>query len=229
MRYFNFVALAGWWLAGGAALAQNCQNYYQFKNGGVIEMTITNKKGKVMGKQILKPSNVKTTAGTLTATVNAQFVNEKGKEISSSVYQAKCNGNKVEIDMRMSMPASPNGSPANAAEATLSGDYLAYPATLTVGNSLPDGTAQLQMNNNGMATTTSIAITNRQVVSKESVTTTAGTWNCFKITGHTKIAVGMGSIKLPAMNTDTTEWYAPGFGVVRTESDHGKTELTLIQ
>ncbi len=229
MNPLKLLALAGVLLASGQTVAQSCQNYYQFKNGAVIEMTITNRKGKVTGKQIIKPSNVHTVGGALTATVNTQFVNENGKELNSSVYQAKCLGNKIEVDMRMSMPPSPQGSPTGSADATLTGDYLTYPATLAVGSHLPDGNAQLTMNNGGIAATSTIAITNRQVVGKESVTTSAGTWDCFKITAHTKLAVAMGRLNLPAMNLDTTEWYAPGFGLVKTESEHGKTEITAIQ
>jgi hypothetical protein len=72
-----------------------------------------------------------------------------------------------------------------------------------------------------------IDITNRRVNAKESVTTPAGTWNCFKITYHTKMLMKMG-IGIP-MNSDITEWYAPGFGVVKSESNGGGTEIVSIK
>jgi hypothetical protein len=70
-------------------------------------------------------------------------------------------------------------------------------------------------------------MTKRKVEGRESVTTPAGTWNCFKITYHSKMIFKMG-IGIP-MNMDVTEWWAPGFGVVKTESDSGKTEITAIK
>jgi hypothetical protein len=38
-----------------------------------------------------------------------------------------------------------------------------------------------------------------------------------------KIGIGI------PINADVTEWYAPGFGVVKTESGGGKTEITAIK
>jgi hypothetical protein len=35
-------------------------------------------------------------------------------------------------------------------------------------------------------------------------------------------------IGLPAMNMDNTEWFAPGFGIVKTQSKHGGTAITAI-
>jgi hypothetical protein len=65
------------------------------------------------------------------------------------------------------------------------------------------------------------------VQGKESITTPAGTWDCFKITYHSKVVIKIG-IGIPA-NADVTEWYAPGFGVVKTESNSGVTEITSVK
>jgi hypothetical protein len=70
-------------------------------------------------------------------------------------------------------------------------------------------------------------MTKRKVTGKESLTTPAGTWDCFTITYHSKMIFKMG-IGIP-MNSDVTEWYAPGFGVVKTESNGGSTLITSVK
>ena len=84
------------------------------------------------------------------------------------------------------------------------------------------------VNNNGMQQSLIMNVTNRKVEGKESVTTPAGTWECFKITSKNKINMKMGPIGVP-MNIDNTEWFAPGFGVVKTESKHGSTVITSVK
>ena len=73
----------------------------------------------------------------------------------------------------------------------------------------------------------SVEITNRKVEGKESITTAAGTWDCFKISYHSKVLVKI-IVGIP-MNSNVTEWYAPGFGVVKTESNGGWTAITSIK
>ncbi len=71
-------------------------------------------------------------------------------------------------------------------------------------------------------------VTNRKVQAKETVTTSAGTWDCYKITNSTKMKIKTMGIGMP-MNIENTEWFAPGFGVVKTESKSGGTAITAIR
>ncbi|MGB8192458.1 MAG: hypothetical protein WCF67_11095, partial [Chitinophagaceae bacterium] len=82
--------------------------------------------------------------------------------------------------------------------------------------------------NSGMQQTLTLNVTDRKVEAKESVTTPAGTWECYKISSKNKIHVKMGPIGIP-MNMEVTEWFAPGFGVVKTESKSGGTMITAVK
>jgi hypothetical protein len=84
------------------------------------------------------------------------------------------------------------------------------------------------MNNSGMQQTLTLVVSDRKVEGKESVTTPAGTWECFKISGKNKITMKMGPVGIP-MNIESTEWFAPGFGVVKTESKSGSTLITVVK
>jgi hypothetical protein len=86
----------------------------------------------------------------------------------------------------------------------------------------------MNMDNHGMTQTLTMVISNRKIDAQESVTTTAGTWNCFKISFKCKIGVKTGPFSIPA-TFEGTEWYAPGFGIVKTESKFGSTAITSIK
>jgi hypothetical protein len=38
-----------------------------------------------------------------------------------------------------------------------------------------------------------------------------------------------GPFPTPTVNIDGTEWYAPGVGIIKTESQHGSTAVTSIK
>jgi hypothetical protein len=208
-------------------IAQNCSAYYYLQNNKTIEMTLFNKKDKETGKNIYTISNVKKAGNTTTATVNSEFIDSKGKSISKASNNIKCVGGVVMMDMKMFIPSAQQGQ-MGTGSASASDVYLEYPASMKEGDQLKDGEFKMDFKmESGMGGSVSVAITNRKVEGKESVTTPAGTWDCFKLTYHTKIIMKMG-IGIP-MNADVTEWYAPGFGTVKTESGGGKTEITSVK
>ena len=108
------------------------------------------------------------------------------------------------------------------------GGHLEYPGKMSVGDALKDGNMTMEMNTSGLPSTATINITDRKVEGQESVTTPAGTWNCYKITYKGKMTIKMGPLPVNT-NLDGTEWFAPGFGIVKTESKHGSTAITSIK
>src|SRR6185437_10586736 len=80
----------------------------------------------------------------------------------------------------------------------------------------------------GPRQTLTMFISNRKVEGQESITTSAGTWNCFRITYKSKVTVKTGPFGFP-VTIEGTEWYAPGFGIVKTQSKYGGTAITSIK
>ena len=206
--------------------AQNCSGYYFLQNNKTVEMEIYNKKGEVSGKQIYKVTNVSNSGNTTTADINTQMLDKKGKEISKGASKMKCADGVMMVDMKMSMPTQP-GQTVNA-DANASDIYIEYPNSMSVGDNLKDASMHLEMNSTGMKQTIDMEVTNRKVDSKEKITTTAGTWDCFKITCHTLMKMKIMGIGKP-MEFDSVEWYAPGFGVVKTESKYGGTAIVAVR
>ena len=131
------------------------------------------------------------------------------------------------VDMKMFIPSAQQEQMGDIS-GNASTSFLEYPATMKEGDALKDASFSMDFKSaSGLSGHISIDMTNRKVAGKENVTTPAGTWDCYKITYHSKTVFKMG-IGIP-MNADVTEWYAPGFGVVKTESGSGGTEIVSIK
>jgi len=210
--------------------AQDCTGYYFLQNNKNVEMTVYNKKGNVTGKNVYSVSDVSSSGNTTTGKIASEMFNEKGKSLAKSNASVKCEGGVMMMDMKMSMPPQQGQkSPMDNTDVKMESFYIEYPPSMKEGDALKDATMNMDINNaSGMKQSVEMSVTNRKVEGKESVTTTAGTWNCFKIAFHTHMKIKMMGIGVP-MNFDGEEWFAPGFGIVKTESKYGKTEITSVK
>jgi hypothetical protein len=213
-------------LLAAAANAQDCKNYYYVQDNKTIEMTIYGKKGDVSGRNVYNVGNVNSSGGAVSSQVNSEMFDKKGKSIAKSVINFKCAGGVMMLDMKMMVPQQQAEQFKMDAKAT--DVYIEYPASMKPGDALKDANMTMEVNNNGVQQSLTMNVTNRKVEAKESITTPAGTWDCFKITSKNKITMKMGPIGIP-MNIDATEWYAPGFGIVKTESKGGSTMITSVK
>ena len=208
-------------------VAQTCNGYYYMQNNKTITMTLYNGKGKETGKYIYKVSDVKTDGSTTTSRVQSQVMDDKGKTIGGSVANMKCTGGVYMADMKIMMPPQQAGQMKDID--AKSEFYLEYPAVMKVGDELKDGSFTADLGaNNGMPMTLEMTVSNRKVEGEESITTTAGTWKCFRITHTDKLRTKVAGIGIP-ITMLTTEWFAPGFGIIRSESKWGKSEISSIE
>ncbi|TMI85980.1 MAG: hypothetical protein E6H10_01510 [Bacteroidetes bacterium] len=209
------------------AWSQKCSDYYYMQNNKTIEMTIKNKKGNQTGKVVYVISNVTNKGNAATATVNSEMFDKNEKSISKASNNVQCENGILMMDMKMLIPSAQQEQMGNVS-ATGTVSYIEYPVTMKEGDGLKDASFAADFTStSGLKGNISMNMTNRKVAGKENVTTPAGMWDCFKITYHSKMVFKMG-IGIP-MNADVTEWYAPGFGVVKTESGGGTTEITSIK
>ena len=213
-------------LVTSAIYSQDCKTYYFLQSNKTIEMTIYNKKGAPNGKQVYTVSNVQASGDNVTATLNSEFFDKNGKSFVKAVNEIKCAGGVMMMDMKMSMPQA-QSSQFKDPNATASNVYIEYPANMKEGDNLKDATMKIDIDNNGMKQSVDMQVINRKVQGKESITTTAGTWECYKITNTTKMKIKTLGIGMP-VNTDVTEWFAPGFGIVKSENKAGGTAITAI-
>jgi hypothetical protein len=210
-----------------ASFAQDCKDYFFLQNNKTIEMTIYNKKGNPNGKQVYKVSDVSTTGGVVTATLNSELFDKKGKSQAVGSSRIECNGGEMKVDMKM-MLSQQQQEQFSKAEARFDKVYIEYPVSMKEGDQLTEGNFTMDMETGGLKQNLTMVISDRKVAGKESITTPAGTWDCFKITFNSRTVVKTAGIGIP-IKFEGTEWYAPGFGIVKTASKYGGTEITAIQ
>lgn len=207
--------------------AQDCKSFYFLQNNKTIEMTIYNKKGDENGKQVYAVTDVQHGGGTLTGQLNSEMFDRKGKSFAKAKGTIQCKSGVMMVDMKMSLPAAQQEQ-FGTTEAKADNIYMEYPASMKVGDALKDASMNIEIENKGMKQSVVMVVNNRKVEGKESVTTPAGTWECYKISYHSKITIKTMGIGIP-VNIEGTEWFAPGFGIVKTQSKHGGTAITAIK
>ncbi len=208
--------------------AQDCSGYYFLKAKNVVEVTTYSKKGEDNGKHVYTVNSVSNTGSGASSELTSEMFNKNGKSTAKAIESIECKDGVMMLDMKMNMNLS-DAQQKQYEKSTVTGDkiYIEYPSAMKVGDDLKDANMVLNMVNNGMEQTVEVNITKRKVVGKESVTSPAGTWDCFKITFNTKTKVTVMNIGIP-ISFDVTEWYCPGFGQVKTESKHGSTLVTSV-
>ena len=183
------------------------------------------KKGNPSGKLVYTVSDYKNIAGNASATLTTETFDKKGKSGVKSAGVVKCTKGVIMMDMKMSMPP---GQPLGITNAKTESVFIEYPGAMKVGDDLKDAHMQIETETKGMQQSVTLDIINRKVTGKEKVETPAGTWDCFIITNNTSVKIKTMGIGIP-MNIELTEWFAPGFGMVKTRSKYGETLITAIR
>ncbi len=209
--------------------AQGCAEYEQMKKGVVYTMTSYNAKDKVTSTATTTVNDVKTSGTATTADLTQVVKDEKGKETGTMNTTVSCDGGTFSIDMKNF--TSPDQTRAyKDMNMTFEGNTLQYPSNLSVGSTLPDGTLKMKASDKKSGAPfgeTTITITDRKVVAKESMTTSAGTFECYKITytfnfESMMIMPGGQTMNMPGLKPrQVTEWYSTKVGAVRSETWKG--------
>jgi hypothetical protein len=206
--------------------AQSCYSYFPMRENTHLSLTSYTPKGKPTSVAHYTVKEFAETAAGYEANIHMLLEDEKGKELSQNTFTATCANGVYTMDMSVMLDQNSLQSIENM-NMTISGDELTLPAELRVGESLPD--AEMLMKAEGpMSMRATFKIVNRKVVGQESITTPAGTFECFVITADQSFKMMMN------MESTTKQWLAPEVGMVRSEfyNKNGKlsgyTELTKL-
>ncbi|MEP3836473.1 MAG: hypothetical protein ABJM36_02445 [Algibacter sp.] len=205
-----------------ASFSQNpCEAYYPFEVGANFEMTNYNKKGKKEGAVNYEVTTIENNE----ATIKTIILDAKDKEITTTSYKITCEGNRISIDFK-SMMRQDMFKQYKDMEMDITGNNIELPNDLQVGTTLKDANMNMAIDMGGIKMNMSVTLINRKVNNKESITTPAGTFNCFVLSYKNEMKMGM------KMTFTIKEWIAEGVGVVRTETYNkngklmGYSELT---
>jgi len=220
----SLILLAFGFLAFFVSPAQVCNTYYFMKAKSMVEQSHFDDKGKLAMKTEFSVGDVKTVDNGTEAAVKQKVTDKKGKVISEGTANIRCDGDNLYIDMKLSMPAGPV-SPNGNIEASSKKAYLPYPRTMKPGDKLENAQFSMSVDQGSIMQDVEIFVRNRKAEAEESITTPAGTWKCIKITYDMELITRAAGIRIP-IRIKGAEWYAPGFGVVKTESFNKNGKLT---
>ena len=199
-----------------SAVSQNaCSMYYPFKVGAEFEITNFNKKGKKEGVVHYKIISIENNE----ATIETKISDDKGKEITTTSYKIVCNGDSISIDFK-SLINPDIYKQYKDMELDITGTNIELPNDLQVGQSLEDASVNMSINMSGIKMNMTIDMVDRKVNAKESITTPAGTFDCFALSYNSEMKMGM------KMSYEIKEWIAEGVGLVKSENYNKKGKLT---
>lgn len=190
----------------------NCSRFYPMEEGTAFEYTMYNKKGKTDGVTSYKVTSVENNGDSTMATMDISFTDDKGKEVYNTDYSFTCTGNMVTIDYESLMPQQMLEQYGDM-EMDITGTDLEIPNDLSVGQLLEDANVTLKISMGGINMTTTVDMTNRKVEKQESVTTPAGTFDCYVLYSDTESKMMMAKQSFPSR-----VWLAEGVGMVKQET-----------
>lgn len=191
-----------------------CSMYYPFTEGTTFQITSYDKKGK---KASVVDYNIINVSGT-TATINTKISDDKGKEVTTTNYNVICENNVISIDFKSLMNPDLMKQYKDM-EMEFEGTNIELPNNIDVGKTLKDANMIMTMKMSGMNMKMHMNLIDRKVEGKETVTTPAGTFDCYLITYTMEMKMGM---KYTGMNK---EWIAEGVGMVKSENYNKKGKL----
>ena len=190
----------------------NCSKYYPMIEGASFKYTNYDKKGKSDGTASYQVTNVSTSGENTSATMAMELDDKKGKEIYKTDYKFTCTGNMVNVDYKSLIPASMLEQYKDM-EMDISGTDLELPNNLSVGQQLSDANITMKLSMSGITMNTTIDLVNRSVEKKESVTTPAGTFDCYVIYTDNNVKAMMVKQAFPSR-----VWFSEGVGMIKQES-----------
>jgi hypothetical protein len=201
------------------AKSQNCaSSFFPNKEGTKMETTSYDKNNKEQSKSTTTIVSIKQSGAATIINLKAESTDAK-KNVTTTEFSAKCEGDNYSMSMKGFIPADMQKS-SGETSMTIDASDMVFPNNISVGQKLSDGSATLTMAMGAMTMTTEIKMINRKVTAKESLTTPAGTYDCFKIEYDIETAMMGMKVKSKA-----AMWLAKGVGTVKTQTFDEKGQL----
>lgn len=208
-KFFILIAVA---FIMGPVVAQNCEGFYPLNKGAVIEMQTFNQKDKLLGSNRQTILDVESLPNGMALKVRSEQFDDKNKPVFDQELVMRCENNVFYMDMKKMLDPKTMSGFENM-EVSVDAEDLEFPGIMQVGSTLNDANVVVGVSSSGMKIMNlEVKIFNRKVEAYESITTPAGTFDCFKISYDSEVKAGI------KMTVKGVEWVAKNIGVVRSES-----------
>ncbi len=217
MRTLIFsILLSGLFLS---AQSQECVFYCPVKEGTQMEVQHFNAKDKLQGTDKQTILTKEASGNDLTVTVKCESYDDKNALQYNKNLTYACKGGVFSFDMQNFLDPQ-TMSAYKDMQVSITATNLETPGSLSAGQTLKEGNIQMKVSNQGMTlmnmTTT---IKNRKVEAIEKITTTAGTFECYKI------SYDIDTKMMFSITGKGIDWISKNVGVVRSESYDAKGKL----
>jgi hypothetical protein len=204
--------------------AAGCASLIIFHKGATIEGKDYDTTGKEKSSSVTTVKNIRSEGNETIADLSMSMRSmQGGKERNDTLIMSyKCDGKRLMMDLGGFL----NNFSALKGVA-VEGKALEFPLELSVGQELPAASVSANIDAGRMKMKTTTSYVNRKVEKKESITTAAGTWSCYKIVCNIETTIDAGNdeigkkmaemMKGKSPSISAGMWFAPGFGVIRTE------------
>lgn len=204
----NIITILSFILCFTVTAQNNCSQYYATKPGR-----------KLIHKVFDKRENHSLTTEYNVASTNASGIqmnfnlwDENGEHITGGELELGC-ANRTTYLAPESIMTDLLSKYEDIEYSITSGDRLAIPNILHVGQDLPDASASIEIDAQVLTANYDIGLSDRKVIRREEVSTPAGTYNCYVITYKNRL-----SGRLLSKTYDCTDWIAKGIGMVKQET-----------
>jgi hypothetical protein len=188
--------------------------------GKVMSYDNYNKKGKLTAKTVTTfLDQYEDSTGATVFQVNRDVFNAKGEELSSVESTMSCKMGSLLVDAESIVDPEGKKEFKNV-EMKIAGDGIIYPDKLELGQELSDFNIDITTEAmDGTIRTYTILIKKRKVESQESITTPAGTYDCYKI------SYVMDIVAYSFMSFNVSEYISEGIGRIKTETFNKRGKL----
>lgn len=196
-------------------VAQNqCSKYYPMEEGASFSYTVYNKKGKVDGTTSYEITDIKNEGGETKSTMKMSYEDSKGKHNFDSNYGITCTGTGIKMDYASLIPSKMIDQ-YEEMDITMevTGTDIELPNDLEVGQQLDPANVAVSMKMTGFNMKVNVDMVDRKVAGKESITTPAGTFDCY-VLNETIQSKSMGA----NMTIVSKTWLAEGIGMIKNET-----------
>ncbi len=187
----------------------NCSRFYPFEEGVECEYFFYDALGNQAGAVVYAINSVTEVAGIQTANMSHSLQDNNGNRLQGSEYTLTCDGGTVAIDFNSFVRPGMLGSLGSDYDIT--GTNLVIPNDLTLGDALPDAGLNINATVGGVGMNFSISFNDRTVVAEETITTPAGTFDCYVIAFNMEMNMGY------PYTISSKMWLAEGPGMVQQE------------
>ena len=199
----------------------DCEPYLPTEEGTSWELTHYSAKGKVSGVMQYELLEKTVDGDDMTFKVKATTFDKNEEEVYTSDFEAFCKAGEFSYDMTFMMDGAAMGAYSEMDVEVDGGEFSLPDLDAPAGTTLPDGHLDIRVGaGGGININMAIDITGRKIEGREEITTPAGTFNCVVLSQTTSTKTIM------RVETSSKDWYAPGVGVVRSESYNRKGKLT---